>query len=146
MNIYKVQINSVIQLASRDATDPHYDISLLWGSYPWLGPYPYPLPPHKTPAFTHSSTAPFFLLARNLSLHSFPSDTPLLSQSTFSHSRSTPNTLTIIHPLNQSTITFPFHMTKPFKYTLVYSPIFTILNTTSLIYLFNRFFSHPTHP
>src|SRR5678816_1724226 len=32
-------------------------------------------------------------------------------------SRSVPNTLTTIHPLNQPAVIHPFHMTKPVSYT-----------------------------
>src|SRR5678815_2386959 len=92
------------------------------------------MPPYKTPPFspimhlysrlcqTHISLLQTFVHRLNpLSLRS--------------PSRSVPNTLITIHPLNQPTIIPPFLITKPSQHTFIYSLIYPFLHTMSLIHI-----------
>src|SRR5678815_1221208 len=62
-----------------------------------------------------------------------------------SPSHSIPNTLTTIHPLNQSTVIHPFHMKKPFQRTFIYSLIYCFLHTTQLPNAFIPHFINSSH-
>src|SRR5678816_1340853 len=54
-------------------------------------------------------------------------------------------THTTIHPLNQPTITHPFHMTKPSQHTFIYSLIYPFLHTTPLSNTFIPLFINSSH-
>src|SRR5678815_4009154 len=84
------------------------------------GPQPCP---HTKPRHSHLSCTFSCLCQTHISLlQTFVHRLNPLSLR--SPSRSVPNTLSTIHPLNQPTIIHSFHMTKPSQHTFIYSLIY----------------------
>src|SRR5678815_5700855 len=123
--------------------DPHYDISSSVGFIPWPR-WATTIPPYKTPPFTpimhlYSRLCQTLISLLQTFVHRL--DPPSL----WSPSRSVPNTLATIHPLNQPTIIHPFHMTKPSQHTFIYSLMYPFLCITHLSNEFVPHFINSSH-
>src|SRR5678816_496249 len=102
------------------------------------------MPPYKTPPFSPITHLYSRLCHTHISLlQTFVHRLNPLSLR--SPSRSVPNTLSTIHPLNQPTFIYPFHMTKPSQHTFIYSLINPFLHTTQLPNIFIPHFINSSH-